>query len=266
MKISATISPALLSLLAKKQIDVDYIEVNGESEVATLQRALALRPALIHDISYDFWLNYNDPFDEAEMSKARQMLDLARPPWFSTGIGASAEPQGHTTEYWRGAPDSQLQTRDVALANIRRNGKRLKEWLGATPLILENFNYHPTNAYEYICEPDTFSQLIDEIGCDMLLDLAHAQISAFNMGWQNPRDYLAKLPLDKVVEIHINHPYNDNGKQMLDRHGSIGESDLDLLSWVLVRAPKVQVINLESEKPSEEALFEEVSLVRQIYE
>jgi len=264
MKISATISPALLSLLAKNQIDIHYIEVNGESEVAALQRALALRPALIHDISYGFWLNYSDPFDEAEMSKARAMLDLARPPWFSTGIGASAEPQGHTTEYWRGAPTSALQARNVALANIVRNGKRLKGWLGDIPLLLENFNYHPTNAYEYICEPDTFSQLIDEIGCDMLLDLAHAQISAFNMGWKNPREYLEKLPLEKVVEIHINHPYDDNGKQMLDRHLPIGESDLDLLSWVLVHAPQVQVINLESESPSEEAFTNEIRLVRQV--
>ena len=135
MKIAATISPALLELLAKDQVDVDYIEVNGESELATLERACALRPVLLHDISYGFWLNYQDPFDDATMSKARAMLDLARPPWHSTGIGASAEPQGHTTPYWRGAPASALQPREVCLANIVRNGKRLKEWVGI-PLLL----------------------------------------------------------------------------------------------------------------------------------
>lgn len=197
------------------------------------------------------------------MRKARTMLDMARPPWHSTGIGASAEPQGHTTPFWRGAPDYALQRREVSLANIVRNAKWLKEWL-SVPLLLENFNYHPTNAYEYICEPDTFSRLIEEIDTDVLLDLAHAQISAFNMGWQNPRDYLERLPLTRVVEIHINHPYNDNGKQMLDRHLPIGERDIELLSWVLERAPKVQVINLESDKPSEQALMREVELVRQV--
>lgn len=253
----------MLSLLSSSQIPVDYIEVNGEAELATLEHALTLRPVLLHDISYDVWLNYENPFDEATMTKARAMMEMARPPWHSTGIGASAEPQGHTTEYWRGAPASALQPREVALANIVRNGKWLKEWVGI-PLLLENFNYHPTNAYEYICEPDTFSQLIDEIGTDVLLDLAHAQISAFNMGWKNPREYLERLPLHKVVEIHINHPYNDNGKQMLDRHLPIGESDIELLRWVLERAPKAQVINLESDKPSAEALREEVRLVREV--
>jgi uncharacterized protein (UPF0276 family) len=261
MKIGATISPALLSLLNNKQIDVDYIEVNGEGDLETLKRALALRPVLLHDISYRCWLNYEDPFDSATMAKARAMLDLAKPPWHSTGSGARAEPQAHTTEYWRGAPLSALQPRERCLENIVRNGKRLREWLDV-PLLLENFNYHPTNAYEYICEPDTFSELVEAIGSDMLLDLAHAQISARNMRLGEPRAYLDKLPLAKVREIHINRPFDD-GTQMLDRHGSIQSSDVDLLRWTLERTPKAEAITLESHTPSEEALLNEVALVRQ---
>jgi uncharacterized protein (UPF0276 family) len=290
MKIGATISPALLSLLNDHRIDVDYIEVNGELDTATLQRALAHRPVLLHDISYRFWLNYEDPFDAATMTKARAMLDMVKPPWHSTGIGASAEPQAHTTDFWRGAPAEALQPRERCLANIVRNGKRLAEWVGI-PLLLENFNYHPTNAYEYICEPDTFSQLIEAVGCDVLLDLAHAQISARNMRWaegpkpsapararldapppktrggsHRPADthaYLAKLPLAQVREIHINRPFDD-GTQMLDRHQPIDERDLELLRWTLERTPKAEAITLESHLPSEAALLEEVRLLRQV--
>jgi uncharacterized protein len=290
MKIGATISPTLLSLLHDKRIDVDYIEVNGEYDIARLQRALELRPVLLHDISYRFWLNYEDPFDAATMTKARAMLDLAQPPWHSTGIGASAEPQAHTTEFWRGAPAEALQPRERCLANIVRNGKRLAEWVGI-PLLLENFNYHPTNAYEYICEPETFSRLLEEVGCDMLLDLAHAQISARNMGRAeglkpsasarsrldapppkarggsyrrfDAHTYLEKLPLTKVREIHINHPFED-GTQMLDRHLPIQEQDLALLRWTLERTPKAEAITLESHLPDEAALLEEVRLIREV--
>src|SRR4051794_17396425 len=106
MKIGATLSPALLTLLDRAEIDVDYIEVNGEAEIEVVQSALARRPVLLHDIADDCWLNYEAPFSEATMDKARSMINLVRPPWHSTGIGASAEPQGHTTEYWRGAPES----------------------------------------------------------------------------------------------------------------------------------------------------------------
>lgn len=260
MKIGAAISPILLSLIESKQVPVDYIEVNGEDDVALLRHVLAVYPALLHDISGQFWLNYTDPFDPAAMGKAREMIDLAHPPWHSTGIGASAEPQGHTTEYWRGAPDHALQPRERCLTNILRNGRQLAGWLGM-PLLLENYNYHPTNAYEYVCEPETFNWLVEEIGCGMLLDLAHAQISAFNMGRSNPRDYLSALPLQKVREIHINHPYNDGGKQLLDRHLPIQTQDIDLLRWTLVRAPNVEAITLESTPVSEAGLREEIGLL-----
>jgi uncharacterized protein (UPF0276 family) len=242
---------------------VDYIKVDGAESLATLESALARRPVYVHDISNKFWLNYTDPFQAAAMDKARAMLDRAQSPWFSTGIGASAEPQGHTTPYWRGAPASALQPREVCLENIVRNGKRLKAWLGI-PLLLENYNYHPTNAYEYVCEPETFTALIEAVGCEVLLDLAHAQISAFNLGWRDPREYLLKLPLDKVREIHINHPYNDDGKQMLDRHLPLQADDLDLLRWTLEHAPNAQAVTLESESPNEQVLTQEIELAREV--
>lgn len=262
MKFGATLNTSLLTLLESGRIDVDYIEVNGEHDMDQLRRALALRPVILHDIAYQFWLNYADPFVPAMMEKARAMIDLARPPWHSTGIGASAEPQGHTTKHWRGAPPEALQTREVCLANIRRNARRLQAWLGPDlPLLLENYNYHPTNAYEYVCEPETFSATLEDLGLDMLLDLAHAQISARNMRRGDARAYLAQLPLDKVREIHINHPFDD-GTQMLDRHMPIEPVDIDLLRWTLERTPRAEAITLESHGPSEEALAAEVALLR----
>jgi uncharacterized protein (UPF0276 family) len=263
MRIGATISPSLLSLLDKASLEVDYIEVNGEEDLGLLQTALARRPVLLHDISADFWLNYEAPFDDATMAKARAMLDLARPPWHSTGIGASAEPQGHTLPFWRGALGDALQPRERCLANIMRNARRLKSWLDV-PLLLENYNYHPTNAYEYVCEPETFTSLIEQIDCEVLLDLAHAQISAFNMKWPGPREYLAALPLDRVREIHLSHPFNDGGRQMLDYHRPIEPGDLELLSWTLERTPRAEAITLESDRPSEDALTREVELLRRV--
>src|SRR5207237_8795480 len=106
--------------------------------------------------------------------------------------------------------------------------------------------------------------LIDQIGCYVLLDLAHAQSSAFNMRWPSARAYLDALPLDKVREIHINQPYNDNGQQLLDRHLPIQPRDLDLLRWTLERAPQTEAITLESHEPDEAALQEEARLLREV--
>lgn len=262
IQIGASNSASLFALLDQQAIDVDYITVYGSQPMEVLQKALTYRPVLLHDVSNTFWLNYADPFaDVATVTKARAMLDAAQSPWFSTGIGASAEPQGHTSPYWRGADASQLQTREQVMANITKHGIRLRDWAGV-PLLLENYNYHPTNAYEYVCEPDLFSQLVEVVGAEVLLDLPHARISAYNMGWADPRDYLAALPLHKVREIHFNRPHFD-GKQMLDFHQPIQADDLALLGWVIERCPNLQVVTLESEAPSEEAFREEVRLLRE---
>jgi uncharacterized protein (UPF0276 family) len=262
IKIGATTTPALFSLLANNAIEVDYIKVDADGGMPLLERALAYRPVLLHDISSHFWLNYADPFDHATMEQAWALLEAARCPWFSTGIGASAEPQGHTTEFWRGAPASALQSRETVMTLIIHNGQRLQAWLDGVPLLLENYNYHPTNAYEYVCDPAIFSELIEAIGCEVLLDLAHARISAHNLGWPDPRAYLQALPLHKVREIHINRPqYDPTREQMLDRHLPIQMDDLDLLRWTLDHTP-AQAVTLESEAPDEAALLNEVALVR----
>jgi uncharacterized protein (UPF0276 family) len=263
IRIGATVTPALFDLLAEDATVVDYIKVDGDLGVETVQRTLTHRPVLLHDLSGEFWLNYADPFTEEALAAGQKLLDLCQPPWFSTGIGASAEPQGHTTPFWRGAAAAALQPYDTVVANIVRNGRRLTAWLGATPLLLENYNYHPTNAYEYICEPETFSLLIDSIGCGVLLDLAHAQISAHNLGWPSAQSYLQALPLDKVREIHINRPaYSAEHGQMLDRHLPIEPADVDLLGWTLAHTP-AEAVTLESEAPSVAELRREIALVRQ---
>jgi uncharacterized protein (UPF0276 family) len=257
-------SHVLRSLLARQQAsEIDFVKLDGGSHPDALNAVLAYKPAMIHDISQDFWLNYENPFQEAVMSNTRRLLDAAKPPWFSTGIGASAEPQGHTLPFWRGAEASALQTREKVAENIVRNGRRLKDWLGATPLLLENYNYHPTNAYEYVCEPEFFGALIDAIDCGMLLDLAHAQISAHNMGWDDPIRYLEALPLDRVGEIHVSHPELLNG-QMLDMHHPIEQSDAELLRWALAHTP-ARMVSLEVNENIDEAiLLAQVELLRSV--
>jgi uncharacterized protein (UPF0276 family) len=264
IQIGAPASATLFSLLSKTAIPLDYITVYGSQGMNVLQPALAYKPVLLHDVSNTFWLNYEDPFtDQATVVQARAMLDAAKSPWFSTGIGASAEPQGHTSPYWRGADASALQSRERAIENIIRNGKRLSGWAGV-PLLLENYNYHPTNAYEYVCEPDTFSMLIDAIGCDVLLDVAHARISAHNMGWSDPHRYFEALPLGKVLEMHINQPgYDAQTGQIIDHHAPLQPEDLTLLPWLLERCPRLEAITIESERGNEGDLLREISLVRE---
>jgi uncharacterized protein (UPF0276 family) len=262
IKLAVTNSDTLFGLLASQPLDIDFIKVDADKGMDNLRQALAYKPVLLHDVPDPFWLNYESPFQDEVMHKARALLDAAQSPWFSTGIGASAEPQAHRFGPYREADASQLQPRERVISNIIKHGRRLKDWVGV-PLLLENYNYHPTNAYEYVCEPDVVQQVIGEVGCEMLLDLAHAQISAHNMGWPSIEKYLQALPLDKVREIHTNHPIRGSNA-WLDGHQPMQQRDLDLLAWTMERTPMLEAVTLEVEDIDEPLLVEQVAALRKV--
>ena len=247
-------------LLEEGRLNVDYVVFYGQAGLDNLKKVAPYgKPIYIHDLASSFWLNYENPFLPDVMDEARAMLDIACSPWLSTGIGASAEPQAHRDGPYREADPEQLQSRETVIKNIVTHGKRLQEWAGI-PLLLENFNYHPTNAYEYICEPGLFSYLIDEIGCGVLLDLAHARISAHNMGWTDPTLYLEALPLNKIQEVHITRP-GWQGDQMVDLHQPLQADDFDLLGWVLDHAP-VQAVTIELDDTDAQTFTEQINIMR----
>ena len=260
IRVGVPIAPATLALAQAGRLDADYIVYYGTAGLEKLAQYAPYKPLYVHDLPGHFWLNYADPFDADIMREARALLDAAGSPWLSTGIGASAEPQAHRGGPYREADDSALQPRETVIENIVKHGKRLQAWAGV-PLLLENYNYHPTNAYEYVCEPALFSEMIDAIGCGMLLDLAHAQISAHNMGWQSVEAYLQALPLGKVREIHITRP-GWHGDQRVDLHQPLQAEDFDLLAWVLERTP-AEAVTIEVDASIDEAALEsQIKLMR----
>ena len=261
IKLGVAISNASLALAQRGELDVDYIQYYAQGSVERMREVLKYKPVMLHDLPEPFWLNYEDPFGEATMKLAREQLETAKSPWLSTGIGASAEPQAHRDGPYREADDEDLQSREMVIANITKHGRRLKEWLGDTPLLLENYNYHPTNAYEYICEPELFSFLVDEIGCGMLLDLSHARISAHNMHWKDVETYLSALPLDKVREVHTNHP-GWQGDQRVDAHQPLQPEDLPYLSWVLDHTP-AEAVTIEVAQMDEPTVVAQVAMMRE---
>lgn len=90
--------------------------------------------------------------------------------------------------------------------------------------------------------------MVRESGCGFLLDLAHARVAASYQG-QPARDYLARLPLERLVEIHVSGPrpgpYQDG--RLIDAHQPMQEADRDLLSWVLERG-RPRAVTLEYSK------------------
>lgn len=262
IRLGISISHTAARLAQQGRLDVDYIVWYGQIGAAHLDEVLPHKPLLLHDLADGFWLNYDDPFDTAVMSQARRLLDAMGCPWLSTGIGASAEPQAHRHGPYREANSEDVQPREVVIDNILRHGRRLQTWAGM-PLLLENFNYHPTGAYEYICEPTLITHVLDALDCGMLLDLGHARISAHNMAdWHgDTAAYLAALPLERVREIHFNRPGWQRG-QRVDLHQPVCVDDLTWLRWVMERTPALEAVTLEIEETDEATILAQITLLR----
>ena len=112
------------------------------------------------------------------MARTLAALERTRAPWLSVHLGFSAAEvffDVHMTARSPALPRAEL------LANICRNVGALASAIPA-PLILENLDYCPGGAYEHICEPAFIAAVLNETGAGLLLDLAHARVSAVAAG------------------------------------------------------------------------------------
>ena len=94
------------------------------------------------------------------------------------------------------------------------------------PLAAENYNFYPTGFYRHVTEPDFIEKFLKEFDLGLVLDLAHAAVTAHNVGL-NLNDYLEALPLERTTEIHISSPWLPGvpGLMAVDSHGSPGKRE-----------------------------------------
>jgi uncharacterized protein (UPF0276 family) len=110
------------------------------------------------------------------------------------------------------------------------------------PLLLENLDYWPTGAYEYVSEPDFVASVIEDAGVEFLLDIAHAQVAAARLGMRSD-DYLDRLPLHRIRQIHVSGPRVRDGV-LIDAHEPLTDEDYRLLGRVL-RARRPSAVTFE---------------------
>ena len=149
---------------------------------------------------------------------------------FSFDIGPAAE-RCKTEDYYYVVESEVLSAEKIIQISSERLGYVKKLFDGV--VALENLNYFPTSAYDHVCDPDFISKIVRENDVYLILDIAHAMISAHNLNF-SPEDYFTRLPLDRVKEIHLsahgmldgkwrdlhNRPNNETYEllEMLNRH------------------------------------------------
>lgn len=117
------------------------------------------------------------------------------------------------------------------------------------PFLIENTTYYLpgllcTDSRQWD-EIDFLNQLLRRTRCGLLLDLYNFYCNAVNFGF-DPYVALARLQLDRVIEIHVAGGVTHEGF-LLDVHSSaVPEAVWELLEWLLPNLPNLCAITYEA--------------------
>lgn len=251
-------TPLSRRLLQEVHLEVDRFETSGPlTERAVEVLAGTGTPLLLHNGVWNWSLGNPNALSEPDvLRQTRARLTLTGAPWLSLHLGFSA---AHVTFADGMHPASPTLTRAALLATVVQNLRALKQVL-SVPALIENLDYTPTGAYEHVCEPAFIAEVLTATDVGLLLDLAHAQVSASRLDC-GIQDYLAELPLERVKQLHVSGP-RPVGKTLTDAHEPLRAEDYELLAELLSQTTP-WAVTLEYGK-DEQALRDQLGKLRRL--
>lgn len=204
--------------------------VDGGSPRHHLARLAEAYPVIPHGVS----LSIGGEPDPAHEARLLPLLAELNPPWWSDHLcltGAAHArvhdllPLPHTPE-----------VRQHVVDRIRR----LMDQTGRL-FALENVSSYLSWRASLIPEWDFLSEIAEASDCALLLDVNNIYVSACNHGF-DPQDYLDRIPMDRVVQIHLaGHTIKEGYR--LDTHDQpVCDAVWDLYREAIARAGPVSTL------------------------
>jgi uncharacterized protein len=232
--IGLAISPFSVGFIERHPGLVDYLEVPFEllrhnPAVAAVQ---ALAPVILHCASLSV-AGFVPPTDETLDAVAMQAR-RTRTPWIGEHLAfTSADPLDEGRDPVLLGYTVCPQWSEESLERVCDNLVRLQAHL-PNPLVLENPPQYFPIPGSTLSMTDFIRELYQRHNINFLLDLTHFLISSINIGF-DARDELERLPLERVVEIHISGLNLQAGIAWDDHARVAGEPVFKLLFQVLRR-------------------------------
>lgn len=184
--------------------------IGGGPRLAWLEAIGRRHPLSLHGVSLS--LAADCPPDAEHLKRLKMLADHLQPALISEHLAWSA---------WRGQYHPDLlpfpRTRE-ALQRIASNVQRTQEVLGRRIAIENPTHYLKLDGHDY-SELDFLSELSQQTGCGLLLDINNVHISAHNLGFDAAR-YLEAFPAQAIMEIHLAGHAPDPGDStlLIDTH------------------------------------------------
>jgi uncharacterized protein (UPF0276 family) len=223
MNIGCNWSKTLKFLLEREEVKIDYIKSGAYGNFNELFSTMrSLRPILLHGLGYFEHTGMRN-MEIIDFNRANDIIKKCNSPHY--GVHLAIE----NCDMYPGMTDEDIYGRMCRQIQIFKKNLEV-------PLLLENTPDSPQDRVEFDHHPyvmsEQFTRLFTENDISFLLDLTHAKITAQYRGW-NIHDYIRQLPLNRVVEIHVNGSGYDKEGFPADTHQAMENEDYRLLEWVL---------------------------------
>ena len=232
MKIAINYSPQAEALAAQGAINFDLFKCPPAWDPVVpahapdlLARARAIRPIYLH-----FPLHAGDgSLRAADWGQVEEALAQTGTPFVNVHLQANSQDFPGMAAA-TSAPEDRERVTEALIRDVRLVTGRF----GPERVIVENVPYRgPDEGRIALCvDPDVIRRVVEETGCGLLLDLAHARLTCLALR-RDAREYVARLPVARLREMHVTGAQSD-GRRLRDSM-PMGPEDWDLLAWALER-------------------------------
>jgi hypothetical protein len=195
---------------------IDFFEVAPENWIdmggvlGRRFRAFAERyPFVCHGLSLS--LGGPMPLDEMLLRKIKAFLDQYRLPLYTEHLSYCSD-DGHLYDLLP-IPMTEEAVKYVA-ARIRRTQDILERRIA-----VENASFYVNAPIADMDEPTFVHAVLEEADCDLHLDVNNVYVNSVNHRF-DPRAYIASLPAERVVYMHMAGHYNEAEDLIIDTHGA----------------------------------------------
>jgi uncharacterized protein (UPF0276 family) len=221
MEFALNYSPQAAELLRAGRIAVDRLKCPDWPDM--IAAAAAVRPVYVH-----FPLRAGDS-DRPDWDAIEALMERTGTPHVNFHLGP--RPDAH--------PDIPPESNDPAHAALLAERmvadvSAACERFGPERVVVENLPYEgPIGAVmRPAVDPAAIRRVVEDTGCRLLLDIAHACITAFSLG-VDAREYIEALPVARLAELHITGVGLHQGR--LTDHLRMSEGDWPYVEWAMGR-------------------------------